>query len=85
MYTAPVLYEKYEDHVDTAAAKAMVEIKKQYAILDTKVLQKIPGAPLSIKKQNWIILFYNVWTTIYLWNKSLDCNNRLLFGQAIFT
>ncbi|KAG6486304.1 reticulon-like protein B1 [Zingiber officinale] len=51
-YTAPVLYEKYEDHVDTAAEKAMVEIKKQYAILDTKVLQKIPGAPFSIKKQD---------------------------------
>ncbi|KAG6485115.1 hypothetical protein ZIOFF_053644 [Zingiber officinale] len=51
VYTAPVLYEKYEDHVDAAAEKAMIEINKQYALLDTKVLQKIPGTPFSVKKQ----------------------------------
>ncbi|RWW33135.1 hypothetical protein GW17_00002167 [Ensete ventricosum] len=52
MYTAPVLYEKYEDHVDTAAEKAMVQIDKQYAVLNAKVLQKIPGGRLSSIKQH---------------------------------
>ncbi|KAG6481265.1 hypothetical protein ZIOFF_057861 [Zingiber officinale] len=51
VHTAPVLYEKYEDHVDAAAEKAMIEINKEYALLDTKVLQKIPGTPFSVKKQ----------------------------------
>ncbi|RWW56718.1 hypothetical protein BHE74_00036555 [Ensete ventricosum] len=52
VYTAPVLYEKYEDHVDTAAEKAMVQIDKQYAVLNAKVLQKIPGGRLSSIKQH---------------------------------
>ncbi|CAL9092066.1 unnamed protein product [Musa textilis] len=52
LYTAPVLYEKYEDHVDTAAEKAMVQIDKQYAVLNAKVLQKIPGGRLSSIKQH---------------------------------
>ncbi|XP_074568989.1 reticulon-like protein B5 [Curcuma longa] len=50
-YTAPVLYEKYEDHVDAAAEMAMIELNKHYAVLDAKVLQKIPGTPFSVKKQ----------------------------------
>lgn len=51
-YTAPVLYEKYEDHVDLVAEKALKQINKQYAVLDEKVLQKIPGAPFSVKKEH---------------------------------
>ncbi|XP_038980388.1 reticulon-like protein B6 isoform X1 [Phoenix dactylifera] len=51
IYTAPALYEKYEDQVDTVAGKAMVEINKHYAVLDEKVLRKIPRGPFADKKQ----------------------------------
>lgn len=50
LHTLPVLYEKYEDKVDAFAEKAMIEIKKQYAKLDEKVLSKIPRGPLRNKK-----------------------------------
>ncbi|KAM0856948.1 hypothetical protein ACQ4PT_048793 [Festuca glaucescens] len=49
-YTLPMLYEKYEDEVDVVGEKALIEIKKQYAVLDEKVLSKIPM--LSNKKQH---------------------------------
>ncbi|CAL9097764.1 unnamed protein product [Musa textilis] len=52
LYATPVLYEKYEDHVDIAAEKAMVEINKHYAVFDAKVLQKIPRGPFSDTKQH---------------------------------
>ncbi|XP_077236972.1 reticulon-like protein B5 [Tasmannia lanceolata] len=52
LHTVPVLYEKHEDRVDTFARKAMVEINKQYAVLDAKVLQKIPKGPFKDKKQH---------------------------------
>lgn len=42
LHTVPVLYEKYEDQIDSLAEKAMMEIKKQYAVFDEKVLSKIP-------------------------------------------
>ncbi|EEF35959.1 conserved hypothetical protein [Ricinus communis] len=42
LLTMPMLYEKNEDDVDTYAEKAWIEIKKQYAVLDEKVIQKIP-------------------------------------------
>ncbi|KAG0447663.1 hypothetical protein HPP92_028221 [Vanilla planifolia] len=51
IYTVPVLYEKYEDAVDSAAGKAMVHINRQYAVLDEKVLQKIPRIPFAKKKK----------------------------------
>lgn len=38
------MYEKNEDQVDALAEKAMIEIKKQYAVLDAKVLSQIPIA-----------------------------------------
>ncbi|KAG2277570.1 hypothetical protein Bca4012_042131 [Brassica carinata] len=41
LFTVPVLYEKYEDKVDDFGEKAMKEIKKQYAVLDEKVLSKV--------------------------------------------
>ncbi|XP_039126248.1 reticulon-like protein B2 [Dioscorea cayenensis subsp. rotundata] len=50
MHTLPFLYEKYEDKVDAFAEKAMIEIKKQYAVFDAKVLSKIPRGPLKDKK-----------------------------------
>lgn len=42
LHTAPVLYEKNEDNVDAYADKAWIEVKKQYAMLDENVLQKLP-------------------------------------------
>ncbi|CAK9156713.1 unnamed protein product [Ilex paraguariensis] len=51
LHTLPVLYEKYEDKIDPFAEKAMVEIKKQYAVFDAKVLSKIPRGPLKDKKK----------------------------------
>lgn len=53
LYTLPVLYEKYEDQVDGAASKVIVQVNKQYAVLDEKVLQKIPRGPFADKKQHW--------------------------------
>jgi len=50
LHTVPVLYEKYDDKIDAYAEKAMIEIKKQYAVFDEKVLSKIPRGPLKHKK-----------------------------------
>eukprot|EP00262_Sarcandra_glabra_P000372 TRINITY_DN10438_c1_g1_i1.p1 TRINITY_DN10438_c1_g1~~TRINITY_DN10438_c1_g1_i1.p1 ORF type:complete len:252 (-),score=35.48 TRINITY_DN10438_c1_g1_i1:319-1074(-) len=52
LHTVPVLYEKHEDRVDTFAERAMVEINKQYAVLDAKVLQKLPIGTFKDKKQH---------------------------------
>ncbi|URE12243.1 Reticulon-like protein [Musa troglodytarum] len=52
LYIGPVFYENYEDHVDTAAEKAIHAINKQYAVLDAKVLQKIPYGTFANKKQH---------------------------------
>ena len=51
LHTVPVLYEKYEDKVDDFAEKAMIEIKKQYAVFDAKVLSKIPRGASKDKKK----------------------------------
>lgn len=51
LHTVPVLYEKYEDQVDSFAEKALHELKKQYAVFDAKVLSKIPRGPLKDKKK----------------------------------
>lgn len=50
LHTVPVLYEKYEDKIDPIAEKVIAEIKKQYVVLDEKVLSKIPRGPLKDKK-----------------------------------
>ncbi|KAF9669018.1 hypothetical protein SADUNF_Sadunf14G0063800 [Salix dunnii] len=50
LHTVPVLYEKFEDKIDPLAEKAMIEIKKQYAVFNAKVLSKIPLAALKAKK-----------------------------------
>ncbi|KAK4783971.1 hypothetical protein SAY86_018339 [Trapa natans] len=52
LHTVPMLYEKYEDQVDALGKKAMIEIKKQYAVLDEKFLSKIPLGPLQDKKKD---------------------------------
>uniref|UniRef100_A0A5B6Z197 Reticulon-like protein n=2 Tax=Davidia involucrata TaxID=16924 RepID=A0A5B6Z197_DAVIN len=51
LFTLPVLYEKYEHQIDPFAEKAMIEIKKQYAVFDARVLSKIPRGPLKDKKR----------------------------------
>ncbi|XP_022770510.1 reticulon-like protein B5 [Durio zibethinus] len=50
LHTVPVFYEKYEDKIDPFAEKTMIEIKKQYAVFDAKVLSKIPKGSLKTKK-----------------------------------
>lgn len=50
LHTVPVLYEKYDDQIDSFAEKAEAEIKKQYAIFNVKVLSKIPRGSLKDKK-----------------------------------
>ncbi|CAA6671592.1 unnamed protein product [Spirodela intermedia] len=50
LHTVPVFYEKYEDKVDAFGERAAIEIKKQYAVFDEKVLSKIPRGPLKAKK-----------------------------------
>ncbi|KAI0491872.1 hypothetical protein KFK09_026133 [Dendrobium nobile] len=50
LHTVPILYEKYEDKIDSFGEKAIAEIKKQYAVFDAKVLSKVPKGPLKDKK-----------------------------------
>lgn len=52
LHTLPVLYEKYEDQVDSFAEKAHAEFKLQWAVFDAKVLSKIPRGPLKDKKRD---------------------------------
>jgi hypothetical protein len=49
LYTLPVLYEKYEDKIDSYAEKAEIEAKKYFAIVNEKCLSKIPRGPLKGK------------------------------------
>uniref|UniRef100_A0ACD5Z7Z6 Uncharacterized protein n=1 Tax=Avena sativa TaxID=4498 RepID=A0ACD5Z7Z6_AVESA len=51
LHTVPILYHKYQDKVDHFAGKAHVELRKQYQILDAKVLSKIPRGPVRAEKQ----------------------------------
>ncbi|KAL6496820.1 Reticulon-like protein B4 [Orobanche hederae] len=50
LHTVPVLYEKYDVKIDAFVGKASIEIKKQYAVFDSKVLSKIPRGPLDKKR-----------------------------------
>ncbi|KAL6627146.1 hypothetical protein ACP70R_030872 [Stipagrostis hirtigluma subsp. patula] len=50
LHTVPILYEKYEDQIDSYGEKGWVEIKKQYAVFDAKVLSKVPRGPAKDKK-----------------------------------
>ncbi|KAF3447661.1 hypothetical protein FNV43_RR08363 [Rhamnella rubrinervis] len=66
LHTVPVLYEKYEDQVDKFAEKASIEIKKQYAVFDAKVLSKIPRGHQRTKEGlKWLgpppVLFVNIY------------------------
>ncbi|CAN6868043.1 unnamed protein product, partial [Brassica oleracea] len=51
LFTVPLIYDKYEDKVDLYGEKAMADLKKQYAVLDAKMLSKIPRGPLKNKKK----------------------------------
>ncbi|CAF1744839.1 unnamed protein product [Brassica oleracea var. botrytis] len=51
LFTVPLIYDKYEDKVDSYGEKAMADLKKQYAVLDAKMLSKIPRGPLKNKKK----------------------------------
>ncbi|CAK9176933.1 unnamed protein product [Ilex paraguariensis] len=50
LHTVPVLYEKYEDQVDSFAEKIEAKLKKQYVVFNAKVLSQIPRGPLKDKK-----------------------------------
>jgi hypothetical protein len=50
LHTVPVLYEKYEDQIDSHGEKAWAEIRKQYAVFDANVLSKVPRGPAKDKK-----------------------------------
>ncbi|KAH1075396.1 hypothetical protein J1N35_027724 [Gossypium stocksii] len=41
LYTVPVFYEKYEDKVDAFSEKMIIELKKQFAVLEKKVLSSM--------------------------------------------
>lgn len=49
LFSVPVAYDKYEDKIDPLAEKAWIEIKKQYAVFDAKVLCKIPRSMKELK------------------------------------
>ena len=51
LFTVPVVYDKYEDEIDPLAEKALIEINKQYAVLDAKVLCKIPRSMKELKEK----------------------------------
>ncbi|KAF8109736.1 hypothetical protein N665_0092s0009 [Sinapis alba] len=56
LFIVPVIYEKYEDKVDDFGEKTMKEIKKQYTVLDDKVLSKVMSKILRgafNKKKNY--------------------------------
>ncbi|GKC55271.1 reticulon-like protein B1 [Tanacetum coccineum] len=38
LFSVLVSYDKYKDNIDPLSEKACIEIKKQYAVLDAKVL-----------------------------------------------
>ncbi|KAF2312212.1 hypothetical protein GH714_028549 [Hevea brasiliensis] len=52
LHFVPASYEKYEDQVDSFSEKAWIEIKKQYAVFDAKVLSNIPKGLLKEKKED---------------------------------
>jgi len=52
LHTVPILYDKYQDKVDRLAGRAHTEARKQYEVLDAKVLSKIPRGPAKPIKQN---------------------------------
>lgn len=51
------LYDNLEDSVDSIAEKALIVIKKQYAVLDETVLQKLRKKVISNKNRKQPKLF----------------------------
>ncbi|PWA76205.1 reticulon [Artemisia annua] len=62
-----VAYDKYEDEIDPLAEKAWIEIKKQYAVVDAKVLFRLSSVALLLPK-----LELTVW--------SVDCGGQWAVG-----
>lgn len=50
MFTVPLLYEKNEELVDLYGEIALAELKKQYVVIDEKVMSQIPLLGGSSKK-----------------------------------
>ena len=55
LHTLPVLYEQYEGEIDHLAARGSQDLKKILKKIDSKVLNKIPRAPVKdkSKKHKW--------------------------------
>eukprot|EP01018_Ginkgo_biloba_P029529 Gb_22667 [translate_table: standard] len=51
-HTLPVLYERYEDQVDSFVYNALDEMKRHYGRFDANVLSKIPKGMAKGKKSN---------------------------------
>lgn len=49
-HTLPVLYEKYEDQVDSFVYNMLGQLQNQYQKLDKGLLSKIPKGNLRAKK-----------------------------------
>lgn len=49
-HTLPILYEKYEDEVDTFASKVFDQLCGHYQKFDSSVLSKIPKGAFKGKK-----------------------------------
>ncbi|KAH9315497.1 hypothetical protein KI387_024124, partial [Taxus chinensis] len=51
-HTLPVLYEKYEDQVDSCVYDVLDKMKRHYGRFDSEVLNRIPKGPLKGKKSH---------------------------------
>ncbi|KAL8141844.1 hypothetical protein V2J09_014876 [Rumex salicifolius] len=51
LQSMPILYEMYEDDVDSISRKMIVELMRLYEKLDSSVLRRIPRGPRKEKKR----------------------------------
>ncbi|PKA64324.1 Reticulon-like protein B3 [Apostasia shenzhenica] len=49
LHSVPVLYEKYDDKVDSFAEKSLAEMKRHYNLVQAKVMAKVPRRSASVK------------------------------------
>ncbi|KAK4400910.1 Reticulon-like protein B2 [Sesamum angolense] len=85
-------YEKYEDQVDSFAEKAIAELKKQYAVLDAKVLTfkyssgfvscSIPCVGMRFCEMSSLKLraFLLCWLQLVHWERLKKSENQLKLG-----
>ncbi|GAB4844536.1 Reticulon-like protein B2 [Ancistrocladus abbreviatus] len=50
LHTVPVLYERYEDKIDSFAQLATRQVNKYYAVVNDRYFSKIPRVPINTKK-----------------------------------